>query len=667
MSNDTLQRHDDSSDQPRLSPISRRTMLIALLLSIVGVRYQTISVLQGAGGNPDVPFAVLFMLVALQPLLARALRLRRADTIVIYCCVVVAASSFDGVSRFMPVYTVPQYFAAPENSYQMLTDQCVPDWFVPKDEDLVRMYYEGAGDEAVNLRPWLLPTSLWILFFMTLWGALYCMVAVLRRHWVEHERLGFPMVTVPLYIAAAGSGRMRPRTSVWAEPLIWVGFTISFVHFLSIMLHGLNPGVPTLGPYFDVGKLFTEKPLDALRPLFLFIHNPALAGFAYFAPQDLCFSMWFFFLFYFKPIRLFYRVTGLRPPSGFPFYWAQSAGAFLAIALFYVWSARGYLKRVWQSALTGQALAGEREQHRWADPLTLRTAVIGLACGSAALCIWYIVAGMSWWVAALFFGQIILYATIFTRGRAESGVASTASFPFWQASRQIKSFLGSRALMPGGSYSNLTLLGSLIFLHFGTYPEGMTYQIESLKLGEEVRVKTRHMTYLIIGAMLVGLIVNFHTFISMSYEWGTNCLQGGTTQGGYHVSIALREYDEVSSVADGNPLKPDWARNGFTIAAFLFTFGLVALRSAFPRSPLHPLGFVMTTSYGYAYWGSYLAIWAIKAIILRIGGVRLYHRLAPVFVGLVLGQIFALSVVWQVFARFTSEDWKTLADPLAYF
>ncbi len=118
---------------------------------------------------------------------------------------------------------------------------------------------------------------------------------------------------------------------------------------------------------------------------------------------------------------------------------------------------------------------------------------------------------------------------------------------------------------------------------------------------------------------------------------------------------------------DGNLLAPDWNRNGFTIGAFLFTLALVALRAVFPRSPLHPLGFVMTTSYGYAYWGSFLTIWAIKAVILRIGGARLYVRLVPLFVGLVLGQVFALSVVWQGFALFTSDEWKKLADPLIYF
>ncbi len=657
--------HESPPAGPR--PIALRTLLVALVLGVLSARYQTVSQIQGLGALPQVHFAVLFILAALYPLLARTLKLQRRDIVIIYCFVLVASSCYDGVSRFLPAYTVPYYFAAPENNYARLAEQCIPSWFLPQDPEVLRMYYEGAGDAPVPWSAWLGPVALWIGFFMVLWGTLYCITAVLRRYWVEHEHLGFPMVTVPLYIAAAGSGRLRPRTSVWAEPLMWVGFALSFVHFLSIMLHAFNPGVPTLGTHFDMGKLFTERPLDALRPQFMFIYNPSLSGLAYFAPQDLCFSMWFFFLFYFKPIRLFYGVAGLRPPSGFPFYWEQSAGAFLAIALFYAWAARGFLARVWQAAMAGTPLAGEGEPHPWADPMSPRLALIGGACGLAALCLWVNLAGMSWWVAGIFFSLILLFATIFTRGRAESGVGYLSSFPFWQASRQLKSFLGSQALMPGGSHANLVHLGSLIFLHFGDYPEGMTYQIESLRLGEETHVKTSHMSLLVIIAMLVGLIVVFHAFLGQAYEWGMNTLQGGTTQGGYHVSISRAEWDEVSSIAEGNALLPDWNRNGFTIGAFAFTLLLVALRQVFPRSPLHPLGFVMTTSYGYAYWGSFLTIWAVKSVILRIGGVRLYHQLTPVFVGLVLGQIFALSLVWPAFAHFAGDDWKKLADPLIYF
>lgn len=658
--------HDRLEGPPTLQPVALRTTILALLISVVGLALYARALLNGLGAGVPLALAVLAALVALEPVLKRTLRLTRADIVVIYCFVLVASHSYQLIDRFLPCYTTPIYFATPEDNFEQLADQTIPSWFVPKDREVIRQYFEGA-DGPFSLKPWLLPMALWTIFFMALWGTLYCVTAVLRRQWVEHEHLAFPMVTVPLYMAAAGSGRLRPKRTIWHEPLMWLGFAISFFHFLSIMMHASNPSIPSLGTHYDVGKLFTEKPLDALRSLFLFIYNPTLTGLAYFAPQDLNFSMWFFFVFWFKPLALFYRVAGYTQPSGFPFYWEQSAGAFVAIAIFYVWVARGYFRKVLDAAWRGTWLPGEARERVWADPLSYRFAVAGVLSGFVALCAWYIVAGMSWWVAGLFFFQIILYAVIFTRGRAETGVASTASYPFWQASRQLKSFLGSRPLMYGENYSNLALLGSLIYLHFGDYPEGMTYQIESLKLGEESRVKTSHMTAVILGAMLVGLVVHTYIFLSMSYEWGSNTLSGGTTAGGYGVSIARQEWAEVSRIADGNALKPDWNRNAYTLAAFGMTLLLVLIRAKFPRSPFHPLGFVMTMSYGYAYWGSYFTIWIVKGLILRLGGVKLYHRLTPLFVGLVLGQIFALTVVWQIWAVFSPDEWKVRADPLIYF
>jgi len=85
------------------------------------------------------------------------------------------------------------------------------------------------------------------------------------------------------------------------------------------------------------------------------------------------------------------------------------------------------------------------------------------------------------------------------------------------------------------------------------------------------------------------------------------------------------------------------------------------------RFPLHPLGYVMTASYGYAYWFSFFVVWIIKGAILKIGGVRLYRRMLPLFLGLIIGQLFTLSFVWQGVALFAGERWRRAADPLAYF
>jgi hypothetical protein len=46
-------------------------------------------------------------------------------------------------------------------------------------------------------------------------------------------------------------------------------------------------------------------------------------------------------------------------------------------------------------------------------------------------------------------------------------------------------------------------------------------------------------------------------------------------------------------------------------------------------------------------WFSIFVGWVFKAVTLRYGGYRLYHRLLPLFLGLILGQCLG-SALWVV-------------------
>jgi hypothetical protein len=154
-------------------------------------------------------------------------------------------------------------------------------------------------------------------------------------------------------------------------------------------------------------------------------HSLTLVGLAYYAPQDVTFSMWFFYIGYFQLTKLIFRTVGLKEPSGFPFYREQSAGAFVAIALVLAWSGRRHLVRIWQAVLNARTATARADENLWADPMSYRFALVGVDCGFLSLCLWYILAGMSWWVAGTFSIPILLFTTVFVRGRAETGVASS--------------------------------------------------------------------------------------------------------------------------------------------------------------------------------------------------------------------------------------------------
>ncbi|MBK35935.1 MAG: hypothetical protein CME26_10465 [Gemmatimonadetes bacterium] len=53
----------------------------------------------------------------------------------------------------------------------------------------------------------------------------FCLVAILRKQWVEHERLGFPLVTLPESLAETDrEGFFTVR--MLNRPLFWLGFVL---------------------------------------------------------------------------------------------------------------------------------------------------------------------------------------------------------------------------------------------------------------------------------------------------------------------------------------------------------------------------------------------------------------------------------------------------------
>ena len=77
-----------------------------------------------------------------------------------------------------------------------------------------------------------------------------------------------------------------------------------------------------------------------------------------------------------------------------------------------------------------------------------------------------------------------------------------------------------------------------------------------------------------------------------------------------------------------------------TLAAIGVTGLLMALRTHFIWWPLHPIGYAVGFSRRTIdwMWFSILLGWAAKLLLLRFGGMRLYRRALPFFLGFILGE-----------------------------
>ena len=81
----------------------------------------------------------------------------------------------------------------------------------------------------------------------------------------------------------------------------------------------------------------------------------------------------------------------------------------------------------------------------------------------------------------------------------------------------------------------------------------------------------------------------------------------------------------------------DWSRVSFLGIGAAFTGFLFWLRYRFPGFPIHPIGFTISAAAPLQNTGlTIFLIWAVKTLILRIGGLERYRATAPLFLGLII-------------------------------
>ncbi len=75
---------------------------------------------------------------------------------------------------------------------------------------------------------------------------------------------------------------------------------------------------------------------------------------------------------------------------------------------------------------------------------------------------------------------------------------------------------------------------------------------------------------------------------------------------------------------------------------------LMMCRYRFPWWPIHPAGLAVGLTHPtFNVWFSIFVAWLIKAIVLKMGGIGLYRRTRPFFLGMILGA-FAATGLWLV-------------------
>jgi len=624
--------------------VTPRAVVLGALLSAllaVGLPYGGLVVKGSRLGlstaTPAAFFLFFVLMLLIQPVL-RALGprwvLRRGELLTVYVMMIVATTlPTRRVAVLLGMIAGSAYWANLENQWQRLIWPNITPGLAITDREGVRLFYEeGRGFEAMDWSLWLGPLLRWGMFLLAFHLVIICMMVIIRRQWVENEKLAYPVTVVPLAMME------EPEKGRWLGPffrsrLMWIGFAIPFLVGTMNSFHFRYPQlVPQIQTSFGHAFLFHRSTWISFRLCFLLI------GLAYFIEKRLLFSLMVFclvtrvargFMIYLgvsKAASLGNWTDGL---AGGVFAY-QMMGAIMVCVGMRVWTARHHLANVVRGALRPSAVsdADEIVSYRWA--------MIGLLVGLAVMWGWLCWSGLSWWVAPIVIAAAFMIFIALTRLVVEGGM--TTLTPVIVPAGFVISTIGSRALGPSGvvalGYTYVWVGGLLMYM--------MAPVANALKLGSEARSRVRGLFWAMGLAIVISLTVSVMFVLYMGYRDGALNLH---YQYFNWFSKKPGQFAGELLQRPAGPYLQAWPMMGL---GALIMWLLTIAYYRFPWWPLHPLGFVpAASSIMNASWLSLAIPWAIKALVLRYGGPRLYRRTRPFFSGIILGTV-AVGGFWVI-------------------
>jgi hypothetical protein len=204
-----------------------RAIVIGMLLLLLNAYWVMMMELVRYAGHPSniAPFAnvvfIVLVLLCLNPLL-RFLHHQTCwssfrpfsptELMLVYLILSIGTAwvGHDGIQVLMPQIVYPFRYASPENRWEELFLPLLPKWLYVSDKTAIRNAYEGGHLfwRPENFRPWILPLLGWGSFCVALSLLMIGLCLLVRRRWMDEERLTYPVLYLPQEIT-------RPQSPIW--------------------------------------------------------------------------------------------------------------------------------------------------------------------------------------------------------------------------------------------------------------------------------------------------------------------------------------------------------------------------------------------------------------------------------------------------------------------
>ena len=581
-----------------------------------------------------------FLLVMLNVLLHRrfpAQALSQGELLLVFAMAWVGAAipTWGVTGYLLSVIAAPYYFATAENRWAEILHPHIPGWLAPTDGAVLDGFFNGLPAGApIPWAAWVQPLLAWLGLMAALFAASYALMAMLRKQWIERERLTYPLAQVPIDMVQT-PGRTGGLPAFMGTRGFWVGFAIPFCILMWNSLNYFYPHVPVVPIHRQSISIARQFP-----NLNVMISFPVV-GFTFLIHADVSFSIWFFHLLSNIQIGIFNRIgftigTGDIYGSSHATQGWMGFGAITFMVLWGLWMAREHLGTVFRKAVYGGETADDRD-----ELLSCRGAVLLLGISLLYIVCWLYQAGMDAIVIFPFlFAVFVLYLGI-TRIVVEGGLVFVRG-PIVAQSFAVHT-LGSMAISPQG----LTALGMSYCWQHELKGFFMASIAHGARLVHEARIPRRRFVAAVALSTVVALGVSIWYILALGYREGAYNFGWWIFRRG-----ATIPYDTIAGKM-ANPFPTDWGRLLFMGIGGAAMGALTFLRYRFPKWPVNPIGLPVSSTYAsQMFFFSVFLGWLAKMLVIRVGGIGLYHRMRPFFYGVILGGFtgmgvsFVMDMIW---------------------
>ncbi len=575
------------------------------------------------------PFTLLFLTNPLLRMFRPSWSLRPQELGLVLCMGFIGAifPTKNVAGRLVAVLATPYYKASSENRWDDYITEYLPSWAVPSNRygDITHLWEGLPLHETLPWSVWAGPLFWWFTLFAAVFVACLCITVILRKQWVEHERIVFPLASLPvIMITQTDEESGWPR--VLHDRLFWIGFGIAaFIlcwNILPLFMHQ----IPTIriGPTYRTTVSF-GRDFPALQIKF----NYVVAAFGYLTNLEVLLSIWLFHVLSLVEIGTLNRF-GIIVRSDFENgLTVQQVGGFITLALFALFTARNHIATVLKAAWKNDGTVDDSK-----ELLSYRTAVVSLVLSLAYVFAWMTALGISPIGIIVQLSFLFIYFLGLTKIVAETGLVYIET-PL--RTQELAAAVLGRTIQTA-DHVGMALMTNSIESH-------REYAMPTLahigKIQDRFNWARHGLLFAIGSAFVVGFVVSVVYTLDLCYgATGAANIRHVYVFGGYTQLM----FDRVVTWAGAMP--------EFTPAEVsLFSVGVVGtlllsiVRLRFAWWPLHPVGFTV----GYVYPVRVTAftvflVWATKSIVLRIGGITLYKRLQPFFIGLLTGYTIGVGI-----------------------